>query len=209
MGSQGTGKTTDNGEKEMKNRLSQVTYCKSVKRVLLLLAICHMSYAIMGCGYSTRSMISSKFKTIYVRPFVNKIDITKETNVAVKYKIYKPILETDITNKVINRFLYDGNLRPTKEETADLILKAELIEFRRDPLRYTDTDEVEEYRLNLITNISLWDNKENKLIWEEKNFVGDTTYFTTGSLAKSEDTAILGAIEDLARRIVERTVEEW
>jgi hypothetical protein len=58
-------------------------------------------------------------------------------------------------------------------------------------------------------NIGLWDNRENKLIWEENSFVGDTTYFTRGNLAKSEDLAISDAIKDLARRIVERAVEQW
>jgi hypothetical protein len=156
-------------------------------------------------------MISDKFRTIYVVPFVNKIDITKETDAAHKYKIYKPMLETEITNAVINKFLFDGNLRPAQKESADLILKGELVEFRRDPLRYTDSDEVEEYRLNLVVNISLWNNKENKLIWEETGFTGDTTYFalTTNPQYKSDDRAINDAISDLARRIVERAVEQW
>jgi len=168
-----------------------------------------MPYAISGCGYTTRSMISTEFRTIYVRPFVNKIDITTETDTASKYKIYKPLLETDITKSVINKFLFDGNLRLVKTESADLVLKGELVGFHRDPLRYTESDEVEEYRLNLVVNISLWNNKKNKIIWEENNFTGNATYFTTGQAAKSEETAINDAINDLARRIVEHTVEQW
>jgi hypothetical protein len=168
-----------------------------------------------GCGYTTRSMISTKFKTIYVVPFVNKIDITKETEAASKYKIYRPMLETDVTKAVINKYLFDGNLRPTKEEIADLVLKGELVEFRKDPLRYNDdNEEVSEYRMNILVNISLWDNKENKLVWEEKNFTGDFTYFTISSAMqnvtkKSDEQAVPDAINDLARRIVERTVEQW
>ncbi len=162
-----------------------------------------------GCGYTTRSMIASKYRTIYIVPFMNKIDITKETDTGYKYKIYRPMLETDITKSVINKYLFDGNLRPVKEESADLILKGGLVEFRRDALRYADDDTVQEYRLNLVVNISLWDRKEDKLVWEEKNFTGDSTYFTTGSSAKSEDTAISDAISDLSRRIIERTVEQW
>ncbi len=182
---------------------------KSLKKIILLLAICSMQYAIGGCGYTTRSMISNKYTTIYVAPFENKVDITKDIDAAGKYKIYRPMLETDITKSVVDKFLFDGNLKPTREESADLILKGELLEFRRDPLRYTDSDEVEEYRINLIVNLSLWDRKENKLLWEEKNFIGDTTYFTTGSTAKSEETANSDAIKDLSRRIVERVVEQW
>ena len=46
-------------------------------------------------------------------------------------------------------------------------------------------------------------------MWEEKGFIGDATYFTSGTLAKTEDTALDEAVDDLARRIVERTIEWW
>jgi hypothetical protein len=154
-------------------------------------------------------MISDKFRTIHVRPFINKIDITTETDVARKYKIYKPTIETDVSKNVTNKFLFDGNLKPVREESADLVLKGEVVEFRRDPLRYDDNDEVAEYRINLVVNLELWDRKENKVVWKENNFTGDTTYFTSGPEAKSEDTAVSDALTDLARRVVERTVEEW
>jgi hypothetical protein len=162
-------------------------------------------FSMAGCGYTTRSLIAGKSRTIYVQPFVNKIELAQEAYSANKYRVYRPMLESDITKNVINKFLWDGNLKPAAEESADLILKGELVEFRRDPLRYDDSDNVTEYRLNLVVNISLWDKKEDKLVWEEKGFTGDTTYFTTGS----EGTAINEALKDLARRIVERTVEQW
>lgn len=162
-----------------------------------------------SCGYTTRSMIADKYRTIYISPFANKIDITKETDVASKYKLYRPLLDTDITKAVVNKFLFDGNLRPVKSENADLTLKGEIIEFRKDPLRYSDDEEVEEYRVNLVVNLTMWDDKEDKLLWEENGFTGLTSYFTTGREAKSEATAINDAIDDLARRIVERAVEQW
>jgi outer membrane lipopolysaccharide assembly protein LptE/RlpB len=170
---------------------------------------CLLITLLSGCGYTTRSMIASKFHTIYVAPFVNKVDITAESDAGSKYRLYRPMIETDITRYVNNRYLFDGNLRPAKEELADLVLKGEVIEFRKDPLRYLDNDAVSEYRINLVVNISLWDKQENKLIWQENSFTGDTTYFTQGSQSKSEDAAVNDALNDLARRIVERTVEEW
>jgi hypothetical protein len=178
-------------------------------RLILGLQLVACSLLFSACGYTTRSMIKDKFRTIYIKPFLNKIDITRETNTATRYKVYKPMLETDITRSVINKFLFDGNVRPVAEDSADLILKGELVEFRRDPLRYTDNDEVEEYRINLIANLSLWDRKEDKLVWEEKNFTGDAIYFVSGSQAKSEELAINDALDDLSRRIVERVVEQW
>ena len=92
---------------------------------------------------------------------------------------------------------------------ADLILKGEVVEFRKDPLRYDDSDNVSEYRINLVVNISLWDRQESKLLWQENNFTGDTTYFASGAQAQSEDAAVVNALNDLSRRIVERTVEQW
>ena len=179
------------------------------RKAVLLVTSYLLLVTITGCGYTTRSMISGRFRTIYITPFVNKVDITNETYASTKYRIYRPRLETDITKSVTNRFLFDGNLKPVKEEAADLILKGELIEFRRDPLRYDANDAVSEYRINLVVNISLWDKRENKLVWQENSFTGDSSYFTTGAQAKSEDTAVNDALSDLSRRIVERTVEQW
>jgi outer membrane lipopolysaccharide assembly protein LptE/RlpB len=184
--------------------------CRKGLRVLLVAWV----FLIAGCGYTTRSLISEKFRTIYIAPFANKIDITRDADAANKYKINKPMIETDVTKTVVSKFLIDGNLKPAKEQSADLILKGEVVEFRQDPLRYTESDEVEEYRLNVIVNISLWDRKENKMLWEERNFTGYYDYFTTYATAssvtkKTTDQATPDAINDLARRIVERTVEEW
>ena len=171
------------------------------------------AFIISGCGYTTRSMISDKYRTIHIKQFINKIDIAREADAGSKYKLYKPNLETDITKSVINKFLFDGNLKPVKEENADLVLKGELVEFRRDPLR-TENDEVQEYRVNIVVNISLWDKKEDKLVWQENTFTGDYTYYPRSStlpnvVEKDDDLAVNEAIVDLSRRIVERTVEQW
>ncbi len=81
-------------------------------------------------------------------------------------------------------------------------------------MRYVNNDEdaVLEYRVNIVVNITLWDNKEKKIVWDEPGFTGDYTYFTQpqgATPALSEDQAISNAITDLARRIIERTVEQW
>ena len=57
--------------------------------------------------------------------------------------------------------------------------------------------------------MELTNNKTGVVMWKEKGFAGETTYRTSGSLAKSDDAAVNDAIDDLARRIVERTVEAW
>jgi hypothetical protein len=165
-----------------------------------------------GCGYTSRSMISDKYRTIYVPPFSNSIDITMQGDAGNKYQLYRPNMESEVTRAVSNRYLFDGNLKPVKEETATLTLRGELAQFRKDPLRYADnSDDVTEYRVNIVVNLQMWDNTgpEKQLLWEEKGFTGETSYFVTGPNAISEEQAINNSITDLARRIVERTVDQW
>jgi len=182
---------------------------RAIAKILLLFAVCYLPFSSLGCGYTTRSMVSDKYKTIYIIPFVNKTDVTNETYSGSQYRIYRPHLETDITNAVVNKFLTDGNLRPVKEPEADLVLKGELIDFRRDPLRYDDSDNVLEYRISLVVNMTLTDKLNGKVLYEESGFTGDTTYYTSGSAAKSESQAVNDALTDLSRRVVERAVDQW
>ncbi len=192
-------------KKKVVSHKSQVT-----SQIILFSVLCFLSSAIAGCGYTTRSIVkSSKYKTIHVDPFLNKINITNSTDAANKYRLYRPMIETDITRAINNRYLFDGSLRPVEEERADLILKGEVIDFRKEALRYDNSDNVSEYRINLVINMSLWDRLENKMLWEENSFTGDTTDFATGSQSITENTAVNNALTDLSRRVMERTVEQW
>lgn len=181
-----------------------------MKRAIVLSTLYSLLSAILiGCGYTARTLLPSHIKTIYVAPFANTINITGELGDASRYYSYRHLLEIDLTNEVVDRFIYDGTLQAVNRSDADVILSGEVIEYFREPLRYSRDDEVEEYRLNLVVNVSLKDTREDKMLWEERRLTGDTTYFTTGSLAKSEDAAIDEVTKDLARRIVEQTVEGW
>lgn len=171
---------------------------------LLLLAL------ISGCGYTTHAYVAQTGrKTIYVQAFVNKVNTTSEYSEGSRFKTYFPLLENKITNAVIDRYIFDGNLKIAKEQDADLILKGELVNYRRDSLRDTSSNEPEEYRITLFVNLTMIDAKTHKVLWEKTEFAGDTSYFTTGKFVKSESQAVDDASRDLARRIVELTVEAW
>ena len=174
----------------------------------LMFSVCALS----GCGYAVRSVYVGPYKTICVEPFVNKVDIFSEdaSSLSQRFRTYYPLLETDLRTMIINRFMYDGGLRIASKDEADLILKGELIEYRRDPLRYENNQEdVVEYRISLIMHLTLYKKGEEKPLWDEPNFIGDAAYFTSGTQAKSEKAALDDAVSDLARRVIERTVENW
>jgi len=162
-----------------------------------------------GCGYTTHSLLPTEYKTICVDNVKNSINVTAEQNNLRMYRGYRPGMEVDVTKAIIDRFLFDGNLKVSEEGKADLILKSELIDFKRDALRYDANDNVEEYRIKLIVNMDLSDAKTGNVLWKESGFAGEATYRTSGSLAESESASVKETISDLARRIVERTVEAW
>lgn len=169
-------------------------------------------FLLAGCGYTTRPGLPSHLRTIYVKPFVNKIDVTVLSTGNERFPIYRHRMEVDLTNAVISRYQFTGLLRPASIERADARLEGELITFRRDALRYNASQQVEEWRLNIVVNLRFIDQKSGEVMWEESGFTGDTTYFAIASgtnAAESETSALDRAITDLARRVVERSVENW
>jgi len=165
----------------------------------LLLVTC------LGCGYTFRSNLPSHIKTIYIEKFNNEIEFISEST---DYSSYFPGLENDLTEVVEERFIFEGTLKLVDEKAkADLVLTGDLTDYIKQPLRYSD-DEVEEYRLSIVVNCEIKDVKEDEIFWKD-SIVGDTTYFVIGTLAKTETEAVNQSVEDLARRIVEKTVVKW
>lgn len=187
--------------KQLLQALSKSKVCSLKSMVCCLVSIVCFS----GCGYTTASTLPESIKTIHVETFKNSISFTtgRERNV------YLPLLEVDVRNAIIDRFLLDGNLKISEPEEADLILIGQLTKYTRAGLRYTDNDDVEEYRVQIAVSLELWSETKQENSWTEPSFWGQATYFLSGPEMSTEESAIEEAIEDLARRIVERTIEDW
>lgn len=173
------------------------------------LSVLFSGLVLSGCGYSCRSLLPSNIRTIAVNNFASDIKVAAEQSNLRMYRGYRPGMEVELTRTIINKFLLDGTLKVVNESGADLILKGSLTDFKRDALRYDANDNIEEYRIKMTVNMELFNVKTGQLMWKEKSFTGETTYRTGGTLAQNETAAVTAAIDDLARRIMERTVEAW
>ena len=164
-----------------------------------------------GCGYTTGSLLPTHIKTIYIQPFRNKIELTKElAPEQYRLRTYRAHLETDITKEVIDKFINDGHLEVVEEENEDLILSGELIDYLRQPVRYgADNETVEEYRISIVCSVKVKDVSKDISLWESSRVIGDATYSLSGTYARSESSTVSAAVSDLARRIVNRTIEGW
>jgi hypothetical protein len=147
--------------------------------------------------------------TIHVDNFRNEIDPAKEVSNSRATYTYQPGLEVDITREVIDQFIKYRHLRIESEKNADLILKGALVDYKRYPLSYSEDDDIEEYRIEIIVSLELYDQKNDKLMWKEDGFMGESTYPVTGPNRLIESQAIDKAVEDLSLRIVERVTENW
>jgi len=159
-----------------------------------------------GCGYTTRGFVY-KEKTIYIKPVVNKVNITSEKRAYSSYNTYPILIEKRLTNSLVNKFNIDGNLKVVNTKEGSLSLQCEIRNYDKEALRYADNDSVTEQRLRLYVHCDLYD--ENGMLLKSKDVVGDTAYFLSGRLAKTESSAQTDVIDDTARRIVEAVVEEW
>jgi hypothetical protein len=178
-----------------------------VKRwVLSFVAVCCLA----GCGYTTRAFVAQTgYRSISVAAFANKVDTTSEMSEGRRFQSTYPLLENRVTNAVIDRFIFDGSLKVVSEADADIVLKGEVVNYRRESLRNATDDTPQEYRLTIFVNLILASSKTGQVIWEKQGFAGDTSYYTTGQYVKSESQAVQDAVDDLARRIVNTTVEAW
>jgi hypothetical protein len=161
-----------------------------------------------GCGYTTKTVLPDSIKTIHVDIFKNGIDVAKEVSGKDKYEVYRPNLEVDLRDAIVNRVFLDGSLKMAGLDSADAILEGKILQYRKDPLRY-ENEVVQEYRISIVCDIKLVNQNGSKVLFEGENITGDATYFTTGALQKTETSALSDAMSDLARRIINRIVENW
>lgn len=162
-----------------------------------------------GCGYTSSSLLPADQDSIYVSNFVNKVDLSREISDRRNSYSYRPGLENDITRAIIDEFIHDRHLDLNPEDKAALLMKGSLTDFKQYPLSYEGNDTIAEFRMEISVDVALYDNRDGKLLWSETAFRGETSYTVSGPNRKTQSQAIAAAVKDLAKRIVERTVEHW
>ena len=171
-----------------------------MKRVFFLIAC-----LFWGCGYTTRVFVGSG--NIYVKPVVNEIEITSEERSYSQYTSFPLFIEKKLTNALVSTFNVRGSYKVTGEAVDSFTLEGRIYDYKKEALRYSDSDEVVEQRLRLYLHVNLCD-RENNVI-KAKDIAGETTYFLSGPYAVSESEAITDLVDDTARRVVDVVSEDW
>lgn len=164
-----------------------------MKRISLIFISISLVLNLFGCGYRVGSLLPADIKTVAVPMFVNKTP--------------EPELASIVTNGIIQELIADGTLQVTEYENADTLLLGEIIDYKREPLRFTKKEVTSEYRLIIVVRVVFKDLRHNEVMWKNSRIEGETTFFVGASLPASERAALPEAVEDLAHHIVEKVVE--
>jgi outer membrane lipopolysaccharide assembly protein LptE/RlpB len=150
-----------------------------------------------GCGYGTTSRTAKDIKTIYVPFFENK---TPEPN-----------LEIDVTERVIQNLVNDNTLKVVPENAADAVLDGQITGFKNEPFSFDDKSlNAQEYHVVVTVVATLFNRRTNEPIWENKNFVGDGSYFIEQQQdGRTFDDAVEESVREITERILNLTVQDW
>ncbi|MBF0216907.1 MAG: hypothetical protein HQL30_07950 [Candidatus Omnitrophica bacterium] len=181
-----------------------------MKKIFFVLLLPFLAaFVLAGCGYSSKSLLPDNIKTIHIQNFTNGIDPTREISDRRNSYSYRPGLESEITRAVIDAFIKDRHIEVTREDGADITLSGKLVDCRQYPLSYQGRDSIEEFRMEIYVDVEVYDNNAKQMLWKEKNFMGQSSYIVAGSNRKTLGQAQRSTVQDMADRIVERTVEKW
>lgn len=169
-----------------------------------------------GCGYSARSSLDAKYRTIYIPAFQNTS--------------HEYDLQAALTTAVIRKFTADGRLRVTGPGEADLILEGTIRSYALRGLTYDRNDEVTQFLCAITAQVRLKEQDTGKVVWEDSDMAGETTLYTRAPglgadrlrgnaqhflptvrsfATDAENRAATEAIEQLASDIFYRTVEPF
>jgi hypothetical protein len=157
---------------------------------------------VSSCGYrmsGTGFLVPEGTKTIAIPGFINN------TN--------EPYVDVDVTMAVVNEFVADGRLRVVDVETAELVLRGQVVKYEVIALSYTANSYVQQYRVHLVVNASLDDLRSKKTLWRESGieavFISDYKVtigdITVTKIAKA--AAIKKASQDIAWTLRSRVLE--
>jgi outer membrane lipopolysaccharide assembly protein LptE/RlpB len=165
-------------------------------RSAVALALLSAAGLVAGCGYSTTSRTAKDIKSIYVPFFENRTP--------------EPQLEISVTERIINNLVQDNTLKVVPEAAADAVLDGQIVGFKNQPFSFNQELNAEEYHVVVTVVVTLFNRRTNEPIWENRNFVGDGSYFVENvENGRTYEDAVEESVREITERILNLTVQDW
>ena len=146
-----------------------------------------------GCGvYTFNPKGKSSIQSLSIQRFENQ---TAEYGLADR-----------MADQIIDAFIAEGTLKIVPVEGSEALLEGVLVGYERKPYTYNQNDEVQEYKVEMVFDITLKNPVDDSDIWKERmSQIG--TYDVEKS--ETEETAQQRAIELLIEAIINKTTKSW
>ncbi len=162
-----------------------------------VIAAAVLASAFLACGtYTFNPNLPTHIKTL-------AIPLAKNP------RTFKYGAERILTDAAIDEFVKDGTLDVAAEDVADAKLTVEIVNYKKEPLAYDAQESVKEYNLAIVVSVTFLDLTTGQVLWQEPSLYDAVPYFAVGPNAETEDEALNRLAEDLARKIVNRTLQGW
>jgi hypothetical protein len=165
-----------------------------MKKLISLLAL---SLLFAGCtSYQLGSNLPKSIQTVAV---------------IVENKTEEPSIEVQTMKSLRKEVQRDGRLKLRSEAEADVVLKVELTGYYLGALAY-DSDRgslAREYRVNMRGKAELYDAETGDVLREVPSVIGNTEFPYDADLTTGKRSALSGAADDLARKVISMTIAAW
>lgn len=147
-----------------------------------------------GC-YTARSSVPSHIKTIAIPVFANKS--------------LQAAVEDELTQKVIDRFQTNNQLRLAEPGEANAELDGTITAYTNRVYRFNNQEKADEYIVTITLDAAVLDRVKNRELWSQEGIHASATYLISGAQARTEADARKEAVAQLADILLSRTVEGW
>jgi len=147
-------------------------------------------FLISCLGYSTKSLLPSYFKTIYIND--------------VKNLTTKPLIENTMKEEVIRAFTKDGSLQVSSDRNSDMSMEIEIKEYKKSPQEYDASQTVYRWRIKITVHVLCTDQVKNRVFWE-----GDVSFWEDMGRTEEEEETIEKICKKIAEDIVTKTITNW
>lgn len=147
-----------------------------------------------GC-YTARNSIPSHIKTIAIPVFVNRS--------------LQAALEDELTQRVIDRFQTNNQLRLAEPGEANAELDGTITAYTNNVYRFNNQERADEYIVTITLDVAVLDRVKNRELWSQEGIRASATYLISGSQARTEADARKEAVNQVADILLSRTVEGW
>jgi len=179
----------------------KVPFAVVVKMILAVAVAATLLAFLAGCGYHVAGYGSGKLlsgqKSVSVLLFANKT--------------YRSNLEVIYSASLVDEFARRSGGNVLAADSADLHLSGIVKTYAVDPVSYTSTDAIKEYRIVIEVEETLRDRASQRVLWKGE-MKDSQTYPATTDLAQqqnSEDAAIKEIFRKLAQRTYQRINEDF